>query len=320
MGLRVENNIRITQYQLTYRNDWNKFLKSADSSFLFLREFMEYHAHKFEDFSLLIFNQEDLIAICPAHKEDDILKSHWGLTYGGVIWKNGLSLDIVDKATNELLVFLRQKGFYHLQIKALPEFYMDELSQRQNQVFKAKAQINHQDRVFAIDYNQPLSIHKTKRKHYRKGHSVGFKIEASNDYKLFWNQVLIPRLKAKHGVEPVHSLSEIKLLGQQFPRNIIQYNISLDDEILAGITIFDKGMVVKSQYGATTDKGEKLRALEYLFMHLIYKYKEEGRRFFSMGTIGDDRFPDGYNPGLKKQKEELGCRMYVQQFFTFDIV
>ena len=74
MSLRLK--ISIIRYQISYRDQWNTFVKSGNSSFLFQRDFMEYHAHKFEDYSLLIFNQEELVAICPAHREDKFFKSH----------------------------------------------------------------------------------------------------------------------------------------------------------------------------------------------------------------------------------------------------
>ena len=90
--------------------------------------------------------------------------------------------------------------------------------------------------------------------------------------------------------------------------------------ILAGITIFDKGHVVKSQYGATTQLGEKERALEFLFIELMNKYKAIGSSYFSMGTAVDKSFPLGINVGLEKQKVELGCTTYHQKIYNMSMV
>ena len=34
----------------------------------------------------------------------------------------------------------------------------------------------------------------------------------------FWNSILVPNLKLKHNINPVHSLREIALLKQRFPK------------------------------------------------------------------------------------------------------
>ena len=47
---------------------------------------MEYHKDRFDDYSLLIFDVKDkLVAVLPAHKVENILHSHQGLTYGGLV-------------------------------------------------------------------------------------------------------------------------------------------------------------------------------------------------------------------------------------------
>ena len=76
---------------------------------------------------------------------------------------------------------------------------------------------------------------------------------------------------------------------------------------------------MKSQYGATTKKGEELRALDFLFINLIQKYKSEGKLFFDMGIVNDDN-EKGYHAGLLKQKEELGCSVYSQDFYKMNLI
>jgi hypothetical protein len=82
--------------------------------------------------------------------------------------------------------------------------------------------------------------------------------------------------------------------------------------------LFETETVVKSQYGATTKKGEELRALDFAFISLIEKYKRVGKLFFDMGIVNDDN-EKGYHSGLLKQKEELGCTIYSQDFFKMNL-
>lgn len=307
-------------YNLCFKETWNNFIsKSINGTFLFYRDFMEYHQDRFKDFSLLIFKEEELLAVLPANKVDNTIISHQGLTFGGLIVAPSISIEEVNTLLDKLRLFLKEKEIISLTVKSIPEFYSKSTSFDLYQVMLDKEfQLVLSNMVLAIDYSKPLAIHKTKRKHYRNN-KHDFQIRESRDFASFWNQVLVPRLAEKHNTKPVHTLSEITMLSERFPEHIMQYDIYLEDEILAGITIFKNEHVLKSQYGATTNEGEKTRALDYLFLHLIYKYQEVGKHYFSMGTVADSNYESGYNPGLLKQKEELGCQVFEQQILKIEI-
>ncbi|WP_282040648.1 FemAB family protein [Winogradskyella flava] len=280
---------------------------------------MDYHSDRFQDFSLMICEDDELVAVLPANKIDDEVFSHQGLTYGGIIIHGDSEIANMEKIIDAVANFLKQKDIKALYIKNLPQFYYnDGIDILEIPLTNKNAEVYRTDKVLAIDYSKPFTIHKTKIKNYRKNHAKGFVIQETDDFSLFWNMVLLPRLKEKHKATPVHNLEEITLLKSRFPNHIRQFNIYLNDDILAGITIFDKGPLVKSQYGATTNKGEKERALEYLFLHLIYKYKGSEKNFFSMGTVTENN-ELGYNKGLLKQKEELGCAVYSQDFYKLEL-
>ena len=279
---------------------------------------MDYHSDRFQDFSLLVFVKEELTALLPANIVDDVLHSHLGLTYGGLILKKKTSLNEVNSIFDCICGFLKSKKINTLHIKQIPIIYHNLPTQELNFFLDKKGDLVKRQMVLAIDYSKPLQIHKTKLKHYKKSDKLGLIIKEENDFSAFWNDVLIPRLKTKHKVKPVHTYNEITQLNNDFPDQIKQFNIYLEDKLLAGITLFETGITVKSQYGATTKSGEKVRALDYLFLFLINKYKAQGKQFFSMGTVADDS-EIGYNKGLLKQKEELGCSLYMQDFYKVDI-
>ena len=78
--------IEIHRYTAAYHRDWNDFVsESSNGTFLFLREYMEYHADRFTDYSLLVYDGNKLLALLPANRSGDVLYSHAGLTYGGLI-------------------------------------------------------------------------------------------------------------------------------------------------------------------------------------------------------------------------------------------
>ena len=61
---------------------WDRFVrKSRNGTFLFLRDYMDYHRQRFTDFSLLIYDKQSLVALLPLNKEaDGSVTSHSGLT------------------------------------------------------------------------------------------------------------------------------------------------------------------------------------------------------------------------------------------------
>src|SRR5690348_5975598 len=78
--------MRVVRYKPDYSGVWNDFVLSAvNSTFLFDRGFLEYHADRFVDCSLLVFDGDALIALLPANIDEDRLVSHGGLTYGGLL-------------------------------------------------------------------------------------------------------------------------------------------------------------------------------------------------------------------------------------------
>lgn len=295
---------------------WNTFVKdSKNGTFLFHRDFMEYHEDRFQDYSLMIYENYSLVALLPANINDSVIHSHQGLTYGGLILKKSIGGEKLQSLTTALIRFLQSNSIDTLFIKLPPVFY-HKLPSNELAFFltESGAEMYRRDLNLGIDYSLPIKIHKNKMKHFERNKDLGFIIEEVNDFSGFWNNVLSPRLKEKHGVTPVHTIEEISLLKKRFPDNIKQFVVSLNNEVLAGITIFDTGFVAKSQYGAVTKAGEKYRALDFLFITLIQKYEKKGYKFFDMGTVTESNF------GLLKQKEELGCEIYTQDFYKLNIV
>ncbi|MFB9079566.1 FemAB family protein [Flavobacterium procerum] len=295
---------------------WNDFIaKAKNASFLFYRNFMEYHQDRFEDFSLMIFEEEKLKAVLPANKTFDSVHSHQGLTYGGLVFSEKLKVFKIEIILDEILIFLRENQVKNFHYKPIPIFYLTKGNNAADFfLFKRNAILERKEMNLAFDLQIPLQISKSKMKHFRRIENLDLDIVEEIDFFPFWEEILEPRLLQKFNVKPVHTKEEITLLKSKFPQNIRQFSVYKDDKIIAGITIFETENVVKSQYGATSKKGEEVRALDFLFIHLILKFKREGKHFFDMGIVNEEN-EIGYNPGLLQQKEELGCTVYNQDFY-----
>lgn len=310
----------IKKYSQDDYSIWNDFVvQSKNATFLFHRDFMEYHKDRFEDFSLLVFEDEKLRAILPANKKENTVYSHQGLTYGGLVYLSKLKAEKVESILDEILLYLKENKIETFYYKPIPDFYFSGGNKEIDFfLLKRGAVLERKEMNLAINLMVPLKISKSKMKHFRRIENLDLDIFEEESFDPFWKKILEPRLAEKFDAKPVHSREEITLLKSKFPQKIRQYSAYRNDEIIAGITIFETNSVVKSQYGATSKIGEEFRALDFLFINLIHKYKRKGKRFFDMGIV-DDENKSGYKSGLLTQKEELGCTVYNQDFYKIEI-
>ncbi|RAK22505.1 acetyltransferase (GNAT) family protein [Flavobacterium aquaticum] len=304
----------VQKYTTENYDEWNEFVaKAKNATFLFHRDFMEYHQDRFEDYSLLLFDEtQKLRAIFPANRVGTVLYSHQGLTYGGLVFETNHNPIFTPKMVNSLLLFLIKESFTEVKIKIIPTIYNKSNTQEFDcYLHEVGAELLNREMNLIIDLRNEWKLSKSKFKHFKKAEAKLEMIE-EDDLSLFWNDVLIPRLSEKYDANPVHSLNEIQQLKEKFNSNIVQYSAYHEDGIVAGITIFKFNKVIKSQYGATTKAGEKLRALDFLFISLIQKFKNEGYLYFDMGTVSN-------NEGLLNQKIELGCDVFTNDFYCIKL-
>ena len=76
--------MKISPYKSTDKDLWDQFVEgSKNGTFLFLRDYMDYHKDRFSDSSLLIKNAKNIpIALFPANyvESEKLVVSHGGLT------------------------------------------------------------------------------------------------------------------------------------------------------------------------------------------------------------------------------------------------
>jgi hypothetical protein len=64
--------LEIRRYTADAANEWNNFVaQSKNGTFLFDRRYMDYHADRFQDHSLMFYDDHRLLAVMPGHIKDD---------------------------------------------------------------------------------------------------------------------------------------------------------------------------------------------------------------------------------------------------------
>jgi hypothetical protein len=308
----------IRQYQANDYAIWNAFVsKAKNATFLFDRDFMEYHRDRFEDFSLLVFEGNKLMAILPANRVGEQVFSHQGLTYGGLVYTDKLKLTTLINIFASVLEFLHQHKIKKIHVKTIPSIYHQKPSEElQYALFLSDAKLIRRDSLSVIDFKKPTIISKGRIEGVNKGIKNNLVVVEEINFDVFWNKILIPNLEKKHQAKPVHSLHEIKLLHKKFPNNIRQFNVYLNNVIVAGTTIFESDQVAHAQYISANETKNEIGSLDFLYHHLI-KNVFENKNFLDFGTSNENQGRQ-LNQGLCFWKESFGACTIIQDFYEVE--
>ena len=312
------SNYRVEKYTKENRLAWDTFISGAkNATFLFARDFMEYHSDRFTDYSLLVYKDDLLYAVLPANIVGDKLYSHKGLTYGGLVLSKSAKLLYTFEAFKALLAFLDAKAISTLELRNIPTFYntmpSDELSYF---LFKANATLIKRDALMVIDTSNKIKFQKNRREGINKAKRNGLTIAVDDNFEGFWNEILIPNLQKKHGVAPVHSLEEIQLLAAKFPDHIKQVNVYKDNVIVAGTTLFLTKTTIHPQYVSGNSDKNAFGSLDLAYDYIINHF-DSSKRYFDF-NISSEENGTALNSGLIFWKESCGARTYVADNYLID--
>lgn len=310
--------ITIKTYNDSYKSEWDNFVDiSKNSTFLFKRDFMDYHSEKFKDYSLLIYKNSKLIAVFPLNLKGGKVYSHQGLTYGGIIVKYDIKFIQYLELFTEILKYLYSSSIDKLFIKQIPVIYNSNFNGELDYLsYISGGVIYRRDIISVIDTQNYFKISKDRIQGYKRGLKNNLEIREVDNFDDFWNSLLIPTLSKKYSVKPVHNLDEIKQLKGSFKESIKQFNVYHKDKIVAGTTIFQTKNVVHVQYiGSTTEKNF-LGSLDFLFYKLIKEIYVD-HRYFDFGNSHENEGMK-INQGLNYWKEGFGARSVTQDFYEIE--
>jgi len=244
------NTYKIIKYTFDHYHLWNQFVaNSKNATFLFPRDFMEYHSDRFEDNSLLIFDAKDkLVAIFPANRIGNQLFSHQGLTYGGLILNEKSKLSELIKLNHQLFKYFFDSGFHKVQLKIIPPIYNSFPSDEMEYIsFILQAKLIRRDAIAILELSNKIVPSRVRKRGIETGEKHQLKIVEETSFDLFWEKLLIPNLYSKYNSKPIHTVEEITYLKSKFPKLIRQFNVYFENEIIGGVTIFVTKNVIHPQ-------------------------------------------------------------------------
>lgn len=301
--------IDIRRYTKADKAAWDTFVaQSKNGTFLFFRDYMDYHADRFCDHSLMIYLDGRLYALLPANETNGVFYSHQGLTYGGMVMSQRCKVAQVRDIFVTLSDYLRGQGFIRVVYKHIPWVYAklpaeEDLFALSN---VCRASLLSRDVASVVMLDCRLAFSELRKRCVKKAEKAGVTVREVQDCSTFWS-LLENNLKEKFGARPVHTLEEIALLKSRFPEHIRLFVACQGEVYLGGTLLYMDSQTAKTQYISANEEGRRVGALDFLFARLMEKCHEHGMKYFDFGT---SNLPgnDDLNDSLVFQKEGFGGR------------
>jgi hypothetical protein len=310
--------MRLEPYSESHKALWDGFVrKSKNGTFLFQRDYMDYHRDRFLDHSFLIWDGEQLLAILPANRVDNTLVSHGGLTYGGFVVSPDLKLTTMAEFFPSFLKELPARGLTNLTYKTIPHIYHSAPAEEDRYcLFRNGATCYRTDVLTVIDYRQRLPLQDRRVRSVARAKKLGIAVRQTDDYAQFW-EILAANLKSRYDLQPVHTCEEICLLASRFPDEIRLFGAYRGQTMQAGVVIYLTTNVCHVQYNAATPEGKEASAQDLLMDYLIEHHSRSSRYFdFGVSTEKEGHHLSG---GLVEYKEGFGARTVVHDFFQLSL-
>ena len=310
--------LEIVRYTPDQKQAWNDFVsRSKNGTFLLDRDYMDYHADRFTDHSLMVYRRDKLYALLPGNIAGDTFYSHQGLTYGGFIMSDRTAAADVVQLFRLLNDKFRREGIHKVIYKPTPWIYHRQPSEEDLyavvEVCGATVSRGLSSTISRDHQNKWYRIRECGARHAKQ---LGLTVEETEDYKPFW-QVLSNNLRERYGLNPVHTVEEIEMLHRRMPDHIRLVVVREGDETIGGTVLYVSDRVVHSQYIAASPKGKQVHALDLLFDVVIRKALAT-HPYFDFG-ISTEKRGTYLNEHLIYQKEGFGGRGVCYDWYEWTL-
>ena len=310
--------LRVSPYAPEQKKEWDDFVARAKNGvFLFHRDYMEYHADRFTDASLLVHDDATLVALLPGNVRERTYVTHGGLTYGGFISDARMRTATMLEVFEAVIAHLRERGLEEMIYKPLPHIYHSMPAEEDlYALFRCGATLIRRDVATTVARGAAAPYTKGRKYCVNKGRKSDAVIARSNDFDAFM-RVEEQNLLARHGTAPVHTAAELELLAGRFPDNIKLFVATSNGEVMAGTVVYETPQVAHTQYIASSEAGRQICALDVLLDWLVREeYRDKPFFDFGISTEEQGRF---LNVGLSENKESYGGRATVYDWYRLDL-
>jgi len=262
--------IAARRYERAERRRWDEFVEASNNGhFMHRRAYMDYHADRFDDCSLLFERGGSLLAVLPAHRRGDALVSHDGLPFAGLLTRQRAHLASVEEVASALLTFMASEGLRRLVYRPVPFPYHRTPAEEDQWVLeRLGARVSDVKLGSILACRDAPPVRKERRRQARLAQRCGVRIGRSKDFGAFM-ELLADFLHWRYGATPVHTREEMELLASRFPEEICLYTAEREGVLLGGLILYHAERCSRLQYIATSRQGRALRAGDALYAHVL---------------------------------------------------
>jgi hypothetical protein len=307
--------LSVRRYERSDQPAWDELVAgSRTPHFLFLRGYMEHQLGRLTDCSLLVEDGHRLIACVPANREGDVVVSHAGLTFGGVITRSTTGLRRMADVFAAVIGHLRDSGCTSWVYKPVPHIY--HLAPAEEDLYalaRHGAQLTGRDAAAVIAMGRREAYDRGRRGSVNRSRRHGLAVSRETDVRPYV-ALLEDVLASTHDASPVHTADELQHLADRFPDGIKLYTARHEGRLLGGIVVYETAMVARTQYIGAGEDGKELGAIDAILDRLLnHEYRD--KPFVDLGTSSRPATGE-LNEGLARNKESYGARTVAFDRYT----
>lgn len=263
--------------------------RSCNGTLLHTRRFISYHGDRFSDRSLVLENRRGrIVGVFPAAAapaDPEMIISHPGLTYGGVVHDGSVRGASMIGALDAIASHYLNLGYRRLRYKVVPSIYHSSPAEDDlYALFRLGARRHQCDLSAIVDVTDRGHVTRRRLSSRRRAEGAGVRVaENWSEITAFW-QILEHNLASRHAAAPVHSIAEIGMLHERFPDAILLVTARIGPDLVGGALLFSASRVSRLQYTATTARGRAVCATDLIVEHAIAIARKRGCRYFDFGT------------------------------------
>ena len=295
---------------------WDKFVSVSNNGTMFhLRKFLNYHSeNRFVDHSLLISKNKKLFSVFPAAEKiisgKKLLVSHPGSSVGSFVIPENLSIANSIELVRQIKVYAKSLDFNGIQITLPPNLYQKRLSNYMDFAFFREGFIYKKREITSIlflEKNIETTMKKFRPSHRRAvktAQNKGVIVRKTERYDEYY-KILKKNLSKRHGVNPTHTLKELKKLKRIFKDKVKLFSAFIDGKMIAGIVNFlINDQVILAFYISHDELYNKYRPLNILFYEVFSWAIKSKYKVYDFGIFTVNEEP---NMGLGRFKENFGA-------------
>jgi hypothetical protein len=306
--------LRVEPYSADRATVWETFVTNAKNGvFLFRRDYVEYHADRFDDASLLVFKDDAPVALLPASRAGATVLSHGGLTFGGFVTGTRMRQAVMLDVFRRVLERLAADQVERLVYKPVPHIYHSVPAEEDlYALYENAATLVGRDTSSAIRLDDRPPFSKGRKWSIKRALAADITVTESREFEQFM-AIEEAHLQTAFGVQPTHTAAEMRLLADRFPSNVRLFAAYRRGDMVAGVLVYESRHVAHAQYIAATDEGKEISALDAI-IHMLLSETYREKRWFDFG-ISSERERGTLNEGLAGNKESFGGRAVMYDVY-----